>query len=1173
MSTTQSRQNRAELLKEIEKLRGQVGELENAASSSKEGRLTLGDGDDQCRQIVEFIPDSLSIFVDERFVFINPNGVKMLGARTVDEVLGHQVWDFCHPDFRNLGKSRYRQCLEGNDFLPPAEFELMRLNGEVINVESSARLITHNGRRAILAVWRDISHRKQAEKDLRESESKYRRLYDSMMEAFASSDMSGRIQETNRAFQTLLGYSEEELKQLNYTDLTLEKWHAFESEIIKNQVIPRGYSDVFEKEYRKKDGTILPVELRTFLLRGASGQPIGMWAIIRDITERKRAEKKLEEWRQLMDFIIRHDPNAIAVYDENLRYVFVSERYLDDYKLQDRNIIGKHHYEVFPEMPERWKQVHQRVLAGAVERAGEDRFERLDGSVDYNRWECRPWYRLDGSVGGMITYTEVITERKRAEEALRKSEERFRQIVENANEGIWAIDGQQRVVFVNQRIASILGYSPEEMIGRGGDSFIFEEDLQDHNEKMKRRQRGESAAYERRLLCKDGKAVWTIVSASPIMDAEGRFAGSFGMFTDITERKQAEEALRESEDRFRMLVESAPMGIFTTISSGKVLSINLAMARILGFPSPEEALERYTDLSAQMYVHAERRDEFLRVLRDFGRVEDFEFQARTAAGRIIWLSMNARVSERGEDGSFIIEGFAIDITERKQAEENLRLSQARYRTLVENIPQRVLLKDRESNYISINQTYGRAFGLNPEDVIGKSDYDIHPRNLADKFRQEDRLVMETGESREFQEENVEDGKKRFLHKVKVPVRDSMGKIIGVLSAISDITERLQLEEQLRHSQKMEAVGRLAGGVAHDFNNLLTVIGGHTEMALTRIDKSNPLRDNLQEVKIAADRASSLTRQLLAFSRRQVMEIQVLNLNTVIRDTEKMLRRLLGEDVAVITQLSENPGLVKADPGQIEQVLTNLAVNARDAMAQGGRLVIATDNLEITEGDDPTHIGLKPGRYVRISVSDTGHGMNPEVMSKIFEPFFTTKEQGKGTGLGLSTVFGIVKQSGGEIRVHSELEKGTTFGIILPRVEEAESVIERKDLKEPPRGAETVLIIEDEKSVLKMATQLLKNQGYQILAAHGSEDAMRVFEEHSGPIDLVLTDVVMPVCRGPALVERLKQLRENFKVLYMSGYTDGGVGDLGVLRRGDNFIQKPFTLESLAGKVRSVLDGE
>ena len=326
--------------------------------------------------------------------------------------------------------------------------------------------------------------------------------------------------------------------------------------------------------------------------------------------------------------------------------LFVSERYLDDYNVKDRNIIGKHHYEVFPEMPERWKQVHQRVLAGAVERAEEDRFERLDGSVDYNRWECRPWYRLDGSIGGMITYTEVITERKRAEEALRKSEEKFRQIVENTNEGIWTIDGQQRVVFVNQRMASMLGYSPEEMIGRGADSFIFAEDLQDHNEKMKRRQRGESAAYERRLLCKDGNAVWTIVSASPIMDAEGRFAGSFGMFTDITERKQAEE--------------------------------------------------------------------------------------------------------------------------------HLRLSQARYRTLVENIPQRVLLKDRESNYISINQAYGRAYGLNPEDVIGKSDYDIHPRNIADKFRQEDRLVMETGESREFEEENVEDGKKRFLHKVKVPVRDKHG---------------------------------------------------------------------------------------------------------------------------------------------------------------------------------------------------------------------------------------------------------------------------------------------------------------------------------------------------------------------------------------------------------------
>jgi two-component system, cell cycle sensor histidine kinase and response regulator CckA len=434
-------------------------------------------------------------------------------------------------------------------------------------------------------------------------------------------------------------------------------------------------------------------------------------------------------------------------------------------------------------------------------------------------------------------------------------------------------------------------------------------------------------------------------------------------------------------------------------------------------------------------------------------------------------------------------------------------------------------------------------------------------------------VIKTGESREYQSENVEDGKKRFVHKVKVPVRDNEGNVIGVLTSLLDITERLQLEEQFRHSQKMEAVGRLAGGVAHDFNNLLTVIGGHTEIALARIDKNSPLLDNLQEVKIAADRASNLTRQLLAFSRRQELEIKVLNLNTVLRNTEKMLCRLLGEDIEVITQPSKNLGLVKADPGQIEQVLTNLAVNARDAMPEGGRLVIATDNFEITETVDSKHDSLKPGRYVLMSVSDTGHGMNSEIMSKIFEPFFTTKEQGKGTGLGLSTVFGIVKQSGGEIRVHSELKKGTTFEIILPRLEEAELVKEKADSNEPPKGTETVLIIEDETSVLKMAAQLLKNQGYRILEAPGSEDAMRVFEEHPGPIDLVLTDVVMPVCRGPALVERLKQLRDNFKVLYMSGYTDGGVGDLGVLRRGDNFIQKPFTLESLAGKVRSVLDGE
>jgi two-component system cell cycle sensor histidine kinase/response regulator CckA len=988
----------------------------------------------------------VAINSEGKTVFINDSMLQAIGYNR-DEVVGKDYLATLVPESEREKVSRVFQELIHQNEPTISENHIVAKDGKELLMEWQGRYVLHeNGKvDCFYGVGTNITNRKRSEEALRESESKYRRLYDSMMEAFVNTDMSGRIQETNRAFQILVGYSEDKLKQLYYTDLTPEKWHVFESEIVKNQIIPHGYSDVYEKEYRKKDGTIFPVELRTFLLRGASGQPIGMWAIIRDITERKRAEKQLDEWRKLMDFIIRHDPNAIAVYDENLRYIFVSERYLDDYKVKDRNIIGKHHYEVFPEMPERWKQVHQRVLAGAVERAEEDRFERLDGSVDYNRWECRPWYRLDGSVGGMITYSEVITERKRSEDGLRESEARFRVVIEDAPDAIF-VQSEGRFAYLNPAACRLLGASgPKDLLGKHFMERIAPE-------------------YHNRI-----------------------------------------------RERIRLQLETGETAV------------------------PME----------QTYL----------------RLDGSQVPVETTAVSIRY---------QGEDAHLV---FVRDITDRKKAEENLRLSQARYRTLVENIPQRVLLKDRESNYISINQAYGRAFGLNPEDIIGKSDYDIHPRNLADKFRQEDRLVMETGESREFQEENVEGGKTRLLHKVKVPVRDSMGKIIGVLSAISDITERLQLEEQFRHSQKMEAVGRLAGGVAHDFNNLLTVIGGHTEIALTRIDKNNPLHDSLQEVKIASDRAASLTRQLLAFSRRQVMEIKVLNLNTVIRDTEKMLRRLLGEDIAVITQPSETLGLVKADPGQIEQVLTNLAVNARDAMAEGGRLVIATDNLEITEADDPTNAGLKPGRYVRISVSDTGHGMNPEVISKIFEPFFTTKEQGKGTGLGLSTVFGIVKQSGGEIRVQSELEKGTTFGIILPRVEEAEPVIGKKDLKEPPRGTETVLIIEDEKSVLKMAAQLLKNQGYQIIEAPGSEDAMRVFEEHSGPIDLVLTDVVMPVCRGPALVERLKQLRDNFKVLYMSGYTDGGVGDLYVLRRGDNFIQKPFTLESLANKVRSVLDRE
>jgi signal transduction histidine kinase/CheY-like chemotaxis protein len=411
----------------------------------------------------------------------------------------------------------------------------------------------------------------------------------------------------------------------------------------------------------------------------------------------------------------------------------------------------------------------------------------------------------------------------------------------------------------------------------------------------------------------------------------------------------------------------------------------------------------------------------------------------------------------------------------------------------------------------------------------------------------------------------------------IPVEISIGPLATregalVTAAIRDITERKQLEQQFRQSQKMEAVGQLAGGIAHDFNNLLTVINGHSEMALQLLKADDPLHSNLEQIKEAGDRAASLTRQLLAFSRKQILEPKVLDLNAIVTNLDKMLQRLIGEGIALQTALAPALGRVKADSGQIEQVLINLAVNARDAMPQGGRLTIEAANVELDGHYAAQHVAVQPGPYVMLAVSDTGCGMDAETQARIFEPFFTTKGQGKGTGLGLSTVHGIVKQSGGYIWVYSEPGRGTTFKIYLPRVDaQAEALEPHSPRQESLQGTETILLVEDEERVRRLARTILAGHGYSVLEAPNGAEALRISEQHSGAIHLLVTDVAMPGMSGREVVARLAPAHPSMKVLYMSGYTDNAIVHHGVLMPGIAFVQKPFTPNGLARKVREVLD--
>ncbi|MGQ9655682.1 MAG: PAS domain S-box protein, partial [Thermodesulfobacteriota bacterium] len=521
--------------------------------------------------------------------------------------------------------------------------------------------------------------------------------------------------------------------------------------------------------------------------------------------------------------------------------------------------------------------------------------------------------------------------------------------------------------------------------------------------------------------------------------------------------------------------------------------------------------------------------------------------------------------------------------EQKAAElerevEARRRSEERYRLVVENAGD-VIAIVRGDRFSFINRRATEILGYASDEFLSRPFWEfIHPE---DRDR-----VLDTYSRRKSGEETEQiysfrvvgkGGDVRWAEINVVPI-EYEGEP-ALLNFLRDITERKQAEEekallegQLRQAQKMEAIGRLAGGIAHDFNNLLTVIQGNAQLASMDLKEGDPLKSLVQEIVDASVKASALTGQLLAFSRRQAIEMRVLDLNGILRGIEGMLGRILGEDIELELRLQEGIGRVKADPGQVAQVVLNLAVNARDAMLRGGKLTIETANADLDEAYARRHLSVEPGPYVMLSVSDTGVGMAPEAKERVFEPFFTTKGPGEGTGLGLATVYGIVKQSRGHIWVYSELGRGTTFKIYLPRVEGPLDVgQELRPRGEIPSGSETVLVVEDDDLVRGLAVRILEGRGYKVLDAAGAEEALRVCETSGEPVDLVLTDVVMPRMSGKELVEMLQKGRPGLKALYMSGYTDNAVLRHGILEEGIEFIQKPFSVDGLARKVREVLD--
>lgn len=637
-------------------------------------------------------------------------------------------------------------------------------------------------------------------------------------------------------------------------------------------------------------------------------------------------------------------------------------------------------------------------------------------------------------------------------------------------------------------------------------------------------------------------------------------------------RRQAEADIQESEERYRKIFEDAPIGMINFDGKFNILKANKAFCDLLGYTD-----EEIVQLSFVEVTHLKDLQEELEMGEQVfkGVIPSYQIEKRFIKKNQepIWTNLMATVIRDKWGNTIHGLGMIRDITERKQVELALRESEERLQAILNNSPALIYTQDTNCRFTFVNRRFETLFQVDKDRVKTKTAYDLFPKEIADSLVSYCGEVLEEKSPKEFEETLPHaDGPHTYVS-IRFPLFDSTHALNGLCSISTDVTEGKMLEEQLRQAQKMEAVGRLAGGVAHDFNNLLTAIIGYSQIVLGSLGPTDSLRKEVEEILRAGKRASSLTSQLLAFSRRQVLQPVVLDLNLIVGNTVKMLRRLIGEDIHLVTMLSPELGRVKIDPGQIEQVIMNLAVNARDAMPRGGTLTIETSDSTLDDTYAREHININPGPYVMIAVSDTGVGMDAKTQSQIFEPFFTTKGQGLGTGLGLSMVYGIIKQSGGYIWVYSEEGKGTTFKIYLPRVEEAaDSPLQRDESDYLPRGTETILLVEDEQAVRDLSARILRELGYTVIEASNGEEAMLISAQRAtGDIQLLLTDVVMPQMSGKLLTDMIKMTRPGIRILFSSGYTDNALVHHGALEPGTAFLQKPFSPSALARKVREVLD--
>lgn len=1062
-------------------------------------------------------------------------------------------------------------------------------DGSIFDVEVSAQYQTFEGGR-IIVFLRDITERRRVEEALIESDSFIRSVMDNLPIGIAvnSVDPAVSFLYMNDNFPGFYRTSREALASPDAF------WSVvYEDPDFREEVMNRVLGDCASGDPDKMHWLDVPItrngeetkyiEARNTLIADKQLMVSTVW----DVTARKQAELALLQEQELYEDLVTALPagvyrlrvkNCGNWQAETWRDMATTQYSMDFASDRFCTILGLAH-SAFAADPG--------VVSDFIHPEDKENFDARNAQAmtDFNTfiWEGRiisnkqtRWVHFESVPRAIdpetVLWTGIvydITGLKQAE----KEREQFYKFFQTSADLMCLADPNGCFMKTNPSFTETLGYSEAELTARPFVEFIHPDDRQATVDEIARQpQTGFTRNFANRYVCRDGSIKWLSWRVNYSKDD----AVAYATARDITDNKKAGEALRESEERMNLAMQAGNMGLYDlNVQTGETV-VNPEYALMLGY-DPAEFQE--TNARWIERLHPDDRAPVAAVYQAYVRGElphyKVEFRQKTRDGEWKWILSYGRIMERDADGNpQRMLGVHVDINERKQAEEALRERKEQLRVIFDTSQAGIIQVDPRGTIQFANKRMAEMFAMPLEELIG-SHYSEHlhetERQAGDERMQE--LIRGDIQSVSAERNYVRaDGSDFWGFLSGKRLENPDGTLRALVGIIADLTEQKKLQEQLSQAQKMEAVGRLAGGVAHDFNNMLNVILGHAELALIKEAASPALQEHLEQIQKAAVRSADIVSQLLAFARKQTITPRVLDLNECVATMLKMLRRLIGEGIELVWLPAKVLWPVRMDPSQIDQILANLCVNARDAVSGAGRITIETVNKTFDTAFCSGHKGFVPGEYVLLTVSDDGCGMDKETISMIFEPFFTTKGVGEGTGLGLAMVYGIVKQNAGFIDVYSEPGQGTIFNIYLPRyLGKGEKLRLENPVEPADRGHETVLLVEDEPALLDLGIQLLKMQGYRVLAAGTPGEAIRLAEEHSGEIHLLLTDVIMPELNGRELAKNLLSLYPGLKRLFMSGYTSDVIAHHGVLDEGVHFIQKPFSLEALAAKVRDALD--